>query len=273
MGKILLTHGSGGIAAFRSAAVKSYSAVRQAASELAETVFPSQCEICGDTADGYRRFAAICPACLKSMAAPQHVCVRCGAPVPTSTTLGDDCSHCQRHKWSFKRATCLGPYDDQLRKAVILAKSRFHDGLALRLGELLADHIQSLQLQAPEVVIPTPQHWLRRVVHRSNSSELIAEVLSNRLGIACHRTWLRRIRQTQKQGLLSTEQRRKNVAGAFAVSKWSRFSGKRVLLVDDILTSGSTAHEMAKVIKKAGATFVEVAAVARGVGTNPAGKA
>ncbi len=273
MGITLLRRGASGVAAFRSAANSSRFAIRQALSELAESVFPSQCQICSEMTEWHRKFAAICPSCVQSLSPPQHVCIRCSAPIPTSTTLGDDCSHCRRHRWSFKRAICLGPYDDRLRTAVILAKSRFHDGLALRLGELLADHFQSIQSEPYDLIIPTPQHWLRRVVHRSNSSELIAEVLAARLGLSCHRTWMRRTRQTQKQGLLSTEQRRENVAGAFAVSRWSRFSGKRVLLVDDIITSGSTVHEMAKVIKKAGASDVDVAAIARGIGTNPAGKA
>jgi predicted amidophosphoribosyltransferase len=91
--------------------------------------------------------------------------------------------------------------------------------------------------------------------------------------LPCYRTWLKRVRATAKQGMLSNEQRQNNVLDAFAVSKRAKLQDKHVLLVDDIITSGSTAHEMAKVLKRAGARMVDVAVVARGVGSGSPGKA
>lgn len=120
--------------------------------------------------------------------------------------------------------------------------------------------------QGPDVIIPVPLHRKRLQSRGFNQAVLLGEVFSTRLSIPMQTGTLLRIRQTEPQIELSVEERRSNVKGAFAVNEPERISDKRVLLLDDVMTTGSTVNECSKELKKAGALSVTVATVARTAG-------
>jgi ComF family protein len=193
--------------------------------------------------------------------------LRCSARLPETTLSLDspDCIHCRGEDWHFDRAICGGDYQGPLRQAVILMKRPFHEHLALAVGRALGERLRDQLPAGIAAVVPTPQHWRRRILRRTNSSELLAEALAGVLGIPIRRI-LRRTRATSKQGMLTGAQRRVNLRNAFACTHRSFAEGKTLLLVDDILTSGATANSMALALTRSGATAIHVVAAARSLG-------
>ena len=115
----------------------------------------------------------------------------------------------------------------------------------------------------PDLIMPVPLHRKKLSRRGFNQAVLLGEILSQRLKIPLDRRNLRRIRWTEPQVNLAAGDRRKNVKGAFAVQDSDLVTGRRVLLVDDVLTTGSTAEECARVLKASGAADVTVITVAR----------
>jgi predicted amidophosphoribosyltransferase len=147
-------------------------------------------------------------------------------------------------------------------------KKARNESLTLAAGRLLADRIaDGPQNGNPDIVTCVPMHWIRRLLRGVNSSELLAESVANRLGRP-RAGLLRCQRRTQKQGTLWPAERLRNVRGAYSVSPRQRphVEGAHVLVVDDVMTTGATANEIARILHRAGAREVSIAVVARGVG-------
>jgi ComF family protein len=123
--------------------------------------------------------------------------------------------------------------------------------------------------ESPELVIPVPLHWRKKMQRGFNQSELLAYHVGRYLEIDAQPTCLSRIKNTPPQTSLTSAQREDNVKGAFLVKRPDVLKGKTVLLVDDVLTTGLTASECARVLKKTGAEKVYVLTVARSTGINP----
>lgn len=140
--------------------------------------------------------------------------------------------------------------------------------LTAAIGQLLFRRVgASLAEWRPDAVAPVPMHWLRRTLRGSNSAELLGESLARNLAVESAAGCLVRRRHTQPQSGLSPGARTANVRGAFRLRGWADFRGARVLLVDDILTTGATCGEIARVLRRAGAAAVAAAVVARAEGT------
>jgi ComF family protein len=137
------------------------------------------------------------------------------------------------------------------------------EGLAEALGLVWAEKsgadLAGLGLQ---VVVPVPLHWWRRWSRGYNQSETLAQALAARLRLPCRPNWLRRIRNTPHQTAQTPSGRWENVKGAFRARRTATAGGKSVLLVDDVLTTGSTCSDAARALKAAGATRVVVAVLA-----------
>lgn len=170
------------------------------------------------------------------------------------------CALCRNGLRGFDAAYCFGSYEGILREWIHLYKYARVKTMAQPLGDLLAEAVPS---EEPfDVIVPVPLHWLRRWHRGFNQSELLARGLARRLRIPMLSA-LRRTRSTGIQAGLSNTARRRNVARAFRCRRARSVVGKRVLLIDDVMTTGSTAAACALALKRAGAQRVVLATVAR----------
>jgi ComF family protein len=166
----------------------------------------------------------------------------------------------------FDQVIRLGPYDGLLREVILRLKHAPGEGLAEVLGELWADHsAPRLRSLGAALVVPVPLHWWRRLTRGYNQSEVLAQALAARLGLPCRPGCLRQVRATSHQKGQSPANRRSNVRDAFRGQSRPELKGQTVLLVDDVLTTGSTAGEAARALRRAGAARVVVAVLARTV--------
>jgi ComF family protein len=227
-----------------------------------DLLFPPRCLFC-DCSLPARRRTQLCEDCRKALSNSSARCTRCGLALePAVAALG--CRHCKNDRFRFQQVLALGSYGGPLREAVLRMKHPSGDALSMTLGNLIWQ-ARGYELSAarPTVVAPIPMHWRRRLVRRTNSAELLAEVLGRRLGVPVWQRLLRRTRWTSPQGSLSASRRRLNVRGAFAVRHRLACRGQDILLVDDVLTTGSTSNEAARALLKTGANRVIVAVLAR----------
>jgi len=178
---------------------------------------------------------------------------------------------CDGARLKFDAAVSLGPYRSELGRAVLRMKRAAGDTLAAAMGRLLylrrGGDVAALR---PDLVAPVPMFWTRRLVRGTNSAEILAEVLADQLHVPLARGMIVRCRNTLPQARLKPRERFANVRGAFRVRAGYAWDGLRVVLVDDILTTGATASEVAGVLKRAGVSRVAAVVLARGTGDGPA---
>ncbi|MGZ0173707.1 MAG: ComF family protein [Planctomycetales bacterium] len=242
--------------------------LRDAGSAVVDFVLPPACAFC--TRDLQNNFEAtgdgikLCGRCRKNFTSDERSpCQKCGMPVGpyVDTSLG--CAECSRRNFQFERVIRLGVYEDYLRTACIRGKSRGAEALAAGLAALLwKKHLNHLDEFAPDLVVPIPQYWLHRFTRPHHQALTMAEVLAERIGIPCNERAVRKTRRTIDQSSLPRAKRLTNFKRAYRVGSNHQFTGRRVLIVDDILTTGTTSNEVAKVIAKAGATAIAVAVIA-----------
>jgi ComF family protein len=237
--------------------------------------FPSDCRLCGLPLLNISRLP-VCPECLDRIQPIQgKVCSICGERVLSSYVECDEdglrrCPACRRIDRPFHRAIAYGSYDDGLRELIHLLK---YDGVrpaAGVLGRMLSEILTAVAPffeQQVVVLVPVPLYRGKRRQRGFNQAELIAQA-AIRASIARERFQfapdiLERLRDTHSQIGLTSHQRRENVRGAFAVTRPQQVTGCEVILVDDVFTTGTTASECARVLRRAGASRVWVATVAR----------
>jgi ComF family protein len=200
------------------------------------------------------------------------VCSICGERVLSSYADCDDdglrrCPVCRRVDRPFERAVAYGSYDGGLRELVHLLKFHGVKPAANVLGRMLSDAIGKLDLGDKVLVIPVPLYRGKRRQRGFNQAEMIARAaiksspVRDRLEFATE--ILLRTRDTHSQIGLTSHQRRENLRGAFSVARAAEVTGREVLLVDDVYTTGTTVSECARVLRRAGAAKVLVATVAR----------
>lgn len=158
-------------------------------------------------------------------------------------------------------ARAPGVFDGALREAIHALKFRARRALAAPLGALMADCAATdAQLRSAQVVVPVPLHRGRLRERGFNQSELLARKVAERMGLPLTADLLIRCQPTQAQSGLALEDRKRNVRGAFVASR--QINGSTVLLVDDVISTGSTASECAKALRQVGAARVVVLAAA-----------
>jgi competence protein ComFC len=170
------------------------------------------------------------------------------------------CWYCRAGMIQFDAAYCFGSYDGPLRELIHLFKYGGVKTLAGPLSQLL---LQLLPLgERFDMVMAMPMHWRKRWLRGFNQADLLAKPVAKRIGVPlCHN--LRRNRYTPAQASLSEAQRRQNPLHTFAVRKSEQIRGKRVLLIDDVFTTGATVRAAAAALKAAGAAHVSVLTLAR----------
>jgi ComF family protein len=170
------------------------------------------------------------------------------------------CPLCRLGLLGFDQVYSWGSYEGPLRKLVHLFKYGGVRPLGARFGEWMA---AALPADAGfDLVTPMPLHWRRYWERGFNQSETLAREVARRRGVPLRQA-LRRVRSTAPQAGLTNAKRRANVRGAFALARGARLDGLRVLLVDDVITTGATASACARVLKRGGARQVAVLALAR----------
>ncbi|HTT65463.1 MAG TPA: ComF family protein [Bryobacteraceae bacterium] len=204
----------------------------------------------------------VCADCLRAPAplSAEFFCLNCRTPFRNSFPLDSEgrCMLCRSGRRGFDEAFCYGAYEGALRKLIHLFKYGGMRRLARPLGALLADALP--RDRQFDLVTAVPLHWRKRWLRGFNQSELLGKAIARARGIRM-RSVLRRQGATRAQAGLSNAQRRENVAGAFRARR--RVAGLRILLIDDVMTTGATAGACAVALKKAGARSVSLLTLAR----------
>jgi len=231
-------------------------------SKLLDVFFPCLCAGCGVPVETGRLFCARCEAELTIVTPP--FCHICGRPFASSQGNDHICGECLQVPPFFKAARSVFVYKDPIKRAIIQFKFLGCTALAGLLAKVMVTNLNEFIKQiAPEVIIPVPLHIYRLRERGYNQCLLLAQYMARILGIPCEKRILKKVKSTLPQVELSFFQRRLNIKGSFAVSSQNAVQGKRILLVDDVLTTGSTVNECARALQKAGADGVWVVTLAR----------
>jgi len=233
-----------------------------------QLLLPAHCAACGTPSPPDGRLP-LCEACGRRLAALMEAghCRRCGRGAGPYASDETGCAACRKDRPRYDAAVRVGPYVEPLRSLVLRYKYERRAEMGAVLGRLLGERLAAAPwADAVEVVVPVPLHWTRRVRRGFNQADLLARELVRACRRAAGRAVgrrLLRVRATPHQTRLSATRRAANVRGAFRVrggadGVW----GRHILIVDDVLTSGSTAEECARTLKAAGAAAVYVAVVA-----------
>lgn len=260
---------------------------------LLDLVYPRRCLICGAALDGELeapddsepsgsapdgldgRDIFLCLKCRKALVTPEaSLCPFCSGSDRLSESEPLRCGSCRGKTFRFERIIALGPYRGPLRSRILTMKGDSSGDLARDIARLLYfTRTATLRSARCDRVIPVPRHYLRRWRRGADDAAFLADELARQLAIPCDARSLRRIRATEPQASVRWNQRVENVAGAFAVRPKRSiganrpFEGERILLADDILTTGATADEITRVLLQAGAAAVTVAVCARAEGS------
>ena len=230
----------------------------------AELLFPPACAYCDSGLENVAGNRALCAQCLDLLLDAREFCGKCGTTLPHLWDSTRPCPACKLHPLRLDRVVRLGVYRDELRSAVLRMKRAPEQPLTVAVGRLLVD-LREAMLRDPkfDVIVPIPMHWRRRMWRGMNSPEVLASQLARPLGlpVAAHLLWRRRA--TRSQADLPPSRRLANVRGALAAAEHRDLAGARVLLVDDIMTTGATSSEAARMLRKSGAAYVALAVVAR----------
>ena len=226
-------------------------------------LYPQRCPVC-DTLTG-KRSVACCPSCEKKLPYIRGArCFQCGKPVASGEE--EYCMDCQNRQHDFTQGISLWSYDADIRQAMYRFKYRnrreyavyFARELIRRNGNMMTDwHTQA--------IIPVPIHKTRRKQRGFNQAELLAKELGRYLDLPVLTETVVRIRNTKPQKELNDKDRQKNLKSAFKINKNS-VKLKKVILVDDIYTTGATVDVIARLLKRQGVVEIYVVTVCIGRG-------
>ena len=231
---------------------------------VAHLLYPPACLIC-DSPETVPLRHGLCSNCLRSITAdPAEVCPWCASTVGPHTDVTRGCVVCQPRSFGFDGTYRLGPYEGRLREAILRIKNAAGEPLAEMLGRVVVEQMATeLKAAGVDLVVPVPLHWRRRWSRGYNQAAAIGREVAAGLGIDFRSGWLHRIRGVMQYAQPSASARRENIRGAFRVSHRASFDSRVVLLVDDVMTTGSTLSEAARVLRVAGARKVVAAVLAR----------
>lgn len=218
-------------------------------------LFPPRCQLCGAPGVARRDLCAGCHGDLPWLGA---ACVHCAAPLPAT---GHTCGDCQRRPPRFDRVLAPFRYGPPLDHLV--QRLKFHQDLAAGrlLGELMAERVLADRIPLPDCLLPVPLHPTRLAERGFNQALEIGRPIRKALGIPIAPRLVRRVKATATQSLLPAARRAGNLRGAFAVAGGP--VPEHVAILDDVLTTGATTGELARVLKRAGVKTVQVWVVAR----------
>jgi ComF family protein len=244
---------------------RAFGGVHRATRAVLDAVLPPLCLSCSASTDAPGRLCASCWSRITWLASP--LCSCCGAPFEFDPGSGGEellCGACLKEKPVFARARAVFRYDDFSRGLVLAFKHADRTHATPAYGGWLARAGAEL-LQEAEIVAPVPLHWTRLAWRRYNQAALLAQAAAHASGRTYVPDLLVRVRRTEIQGELGRAARRRNVRRAFRLHRryGERIDGRRVVLIDDVFTTGATVEECAGVLLQAGAATVDVLTLAR----------
>jgi ComF family protein len=218
---------------------------------IAALLLPGSCLLCAAASAA----SLLCPACAADLPQlPAALCPQCG----DETTLGERCGACLKDPPAFAQTIALFRYEFPVDRLIQALKYGHQLALAAWLGRRLGERLVTADY---DMLLPLPLHPSRLRTRGFNQSLEIARVTSKALGIPMNPAILTRIRATPPQAELPLKERGRNVLGAFECG--GDLAGRRILLIDDVMTSGSTLREAARILKLHGAGQITVAVAAR----------
>jgi len=242
---------------------------REMREALASVLFPAPCRVCGRTLDTGSR-VPLCHACLAALTQgfPEPLCHRCGRPIVSSAVVGGislpECHLCRAGVYDFDFARSFGAYTSPMARAILLLKY----GNVIPLGAWFASRLAGLverqaEVFAADVVVPVPLDSGRLRERGYNHAELVARPFARLLGIPFRSYLLVRTRPRPNRLRLTRRERWESVRGAYATHKSAQVDKLRVLLVDDVFTTGATLDACSRALKQGGASRVVGLTVAR----------
>ena len=230
-------------------------------SKIINYLWEFPCPLCNCDSREAHDYNTFCLACLKELPLLSGKrCPGCGGELDGVLEL---CQHCLKmppRPWS--NAMSVMKMEGLAEKAVYGLKFSGNRAIARAAAELSAPLLNGNDFSDIDYIVPVPLHYRRYFKRTYNQSELLASMLAKKINIPCCNL-LKRVRSTQRQATLSREERLKNLKGAFAAKNPDKISGKKILLVDDVLTTGATLHACAEALHQAGAAKIVVFALAR----------
>lgn len=225
-----------------------YGFARDAFSGLLDLVYPPHCLICREEGDSY-----LCAKCVEKIdTIKPPFCRKCGGP-----SQSFHCGECRDRQYYFESARSAGIFEGVLRDAIHALKYLNHIAIADPLAEVMAQAFQDSGLAGrADVAIPIPIHPSRKLGRGFNQSEELARRFANRAHLPLETRVLHKTRKTERQMKLPVDLRASNILGSFSVSHPGKIRGKRILLIDDVYTTGNTLDEAARVLLASGASVV-----------------
>jgi ComF family protein len=236
--------------------------LRQMIGKTLDTLFPPRCFGCGEMVEATGNLCGSCWSAVDFISAP--LCRRCGTPFELDAGAESDCMPCLQSPPPYDSARAVFRYEGDSRR--LITGYKYHDRtLATPMFARWLARAGAAQLAQAEVIVPVPLHPWRLLRRRYNQSALLAAALGRLCDKPVQADALRRTRHTTPQAGLTREQRLRNVEDAFAITlrRQPAIAGRRVLLVDDVLTTGATLDACTQALKRAGAQEIYVLVLAR----------
>jgi ComF family protein len=240
--------------------------LRRVGRAVIDGVLPPRCLSCGEIVGEPDALCGPCWGRITFFARPW--CVLCGLPFPHP--MGEDalCGACARGRPAWDQARSVLRYDKQSRGLILSLKHGDHTHVAGAFGRWMRRAGDEV-LAGADFLVPVPLHWTRLFRRRYNQAALLAHAIRAAGGPRVAADWLVRRRRTPAQGHLGPAARERNVRGAFAMRTRCSVAGRRVVIIDDVMTTGATVEECARVLRRGGATSVAVLTLARALRTGP----
>ncbi len=234
--------------------------------DLVGLIYPNICQFCekeiATTKEGY-----VCKRCKNNI---KHIeppfCERCGKPFSGSITVRFICADCKISKIYFDHARSAVEYEGIIKKAVHLYKYRSALWIEPMLADILITTVQKdLNPDEWDSIIPVPLHFVKYYERGFNQAERLSNFISKATKIPVNKKVLKRIKYTETQTTRDRTKRSENVKNAFAVKdKIGWLKGKKIILIDDVMTTGSTVNECSRMLRRAGVAKIDVWTFARG---------
>ncbi|MCD7746041.1 MAG: ComF family protein [Lachnospiraceae bacterium] len=241
-------------------------AARKIGDTAVRLLYPPRCPLCDQIRPARSaQYNLVCESCRPSLPwISEPACMKCGKPLAREES--EYCEDCMRTRHLFDQGRAAFAYSGALRHSVYRMKFQnrrdyldFYAEAMVRAGQ------RCLELWHPQVIVPVPMHWKKRATRGYNQSELLAVRISRLTGIPCDKKLLRCIRYTGNQKELNRRERLQNLKGSFAV-RMPEPSQERVLLIDDVYTTGSTMDEAARALRDAGVRQIYFLTICTGKG-------